>query len=110
MDARPSTDPRDEPDSKLEVKPGSMLEVVAISIAWLCGLGVLATALMTQNTGPALQGLALFFATYFYTLVRAYQLRRTDHDVVRVVHVNRRSTDPFLWVDYLPKSASGKQI
>jgi hypothetical protein len=38
MDARPSTDPRDEPDSKLEVKPGSMLEVVAISIAWLCGL------------------------------------------------------------------------
>ena len=92
-------------------KPASIAEIVAINIAWLCGLYAFTSRLMTQNTGRAVQGLALFFATFFYTLVRAYQLRRTDHDVVdvvRVVHVDRRVTDPFFWADYLPKAASGK--
>jgi hypothetical protein len=71
-----------------------MMEIVAINIAWPCGLGVFAAGLMTQNNGPALQGLAFFFATFFYTLVRIYQLGRTDHDVARVVHVDR-PTDSY---------------
>ena len=65
--------------------------------------------LLTQNTGLALLGLALFFATFFYTLVRAYHFRRTDHDVVQVSHAHRLATDPFLWVNYLPKAASARR-
>ena len=84
----------------------SLIEVVAINIAWLCGLSGFAAGLVTQRNGLALQGLALFFATFFYTLVRAYHFRRTDQDVVRIVHVDRRVTDPNSWVDYVPKSVS----
>ena len=101
MDARASSG---SPD-----KPASVAEIVAINIAWLCGLAGFTAGLATQNTGLALPGLALFFATFFYTLVRAYHFRRTDHDVVHVVHVDRRATAPFLWVDYLPKAASPKR-
>ena len=65
--------------------------------------------LMTQTTAAALLGLALFYATFFYALARVYHFRRADDDVVRVVCVERQPTDPFLWVDNLPKAASGKQ-
>src|SRR5215510_7982316 len=34
--------------------------------------------LVTQNTQLALEGLILFFATYFYTLIRLYQLGSSD--------------------------------
>ena len=101
MDARTSTDPR--------VKPASVAEIVAINVAWLSGLSGFARGLLTQNTGLALLGLALFFATFFYVLVRAYHFRRTDHDVVHVSHVHRLATDPFSWVNHLPKAASAKR-
>jgi hypothetical protein len=50
MDARASND---SPD-----KPASMAEIVAINIAWLCGLSGFTAGLVTQNTGLALLGLA----------------------------------------------------
>jgi hypothetical protein len=89
MDPRLPTDPHD--------KPASTMDIVAINIAWPCGLGVFTASLMTQNKGHALQGLALFFATFFYTLVRIYQLGRTDHNFARVV--DRQATDPYSRVD-----------
>jgi hypothetical protein len=101
MDTRASTD---SPD-----KPASIAEIVAINIAWLCGLSGFTAGLATQNTGLAFPGLTLFFATFFYTLVRAYHFRRTDHDVVQVSHAHRLATDPFLWVNYLPKAASARR-
>ena len=86
-----------------------MAEIVAINIAWLSGLSGFTRGLLTQNTGLALLGLALFFATFFYTLVRAYHFRRTDHDVVQVSHAHRLATDPFSWVNHLPKAAGAKR-
>ena len=90
-------------------KLAATVEVAAINIAWVCGLYGFASGLMSQHTAAALQGLALFYATFFYALARVYHFRRTDRDVVRVVHVDQRPTDTFLWVDNLPKAATGKQ-
>jgi hypothetical protein len=59
---------------------GTIAEVAAINVVWPCALGVFGTGLVTQNFALALQGLALFFATYFYTLVRLYQLGSSDID------------------------------
>jgi hypothetical protein len=64
-------------------KPSSMTEVIAITIACMVGLGGFGAGLVTQDTASALQGLAVFFAAYFYTLIRAYQLRDVDYDVIR---------------------------
>ena len=90
-------------------KLAGIAEIAAINIAWVFGLVGFASGLMTQNTAAALQGLAFFYATFFYALARVYHFRRTDRDVVRVVHVDRQPTGPFLWVDNLPKAATGKQ-
>jgi hypothetical protein len=72
MDHRSST--------ALHQRRGTIAEVAAINIIWPCALGVFGRGLLTQNLGLALQGLALFFATYFYTLVRLYQLGSSDID------------------------------
>jgi hypothetical protein len=101
MDTRASTD---SPD-----KPASIAEIFSINIAWLCGLSGFTAGLAAQNTGLALPGLALFFATFFYALARAYHFRRTDRDVVQASHAHRPATDPFLWVNYLPKAASARR-
>ena len=67
---QPSTAPRP--------RAGAVGEVIAISVAWSCALAVCGAGLVTQNTQLALEGLTLFFATYFYTLVRLYQLSSSD--------------------------------
>jgi hypothetical protein len=67
---QPSTAPRP--------KAGAIAEVIAISITWPCALAVCGTGLITQNTQLALEGLALFFATYVYTLVRLNQSGSSD--------------------------------
>ena len=59
-------------------RPGAIAEVIAISVTWPCALAVCGVGLVTQNTQLALEGLALFLATYFYTLVRLYQLGSSD--------------------------------
>ena len=87
-----------------------IVEIVAINIAWVCGLCGFTSGLVTQNTGLALLGLALFFATFFYTVARIYHLPRPSEDVVRTVQVQERVADTFVWVDRLPRSASGKQV
>ena len=43
--------------------PAAIMEIVAINIAWVCGLSSFTSGLVKQNTGLALSGLALFFAT-----------------------------------------------
>ena len=75
----------------------SLIEVVAINIAWLCGLSGFAAGLVTQRNGLALQGLALFFATFFYTLVRAYHFRRTSYAL-------------FMWTSGSPTQTRGRTI
>jgi len=67
-----------QPATALHPRRGAIAEVIAISVAWPCALAVCGVGLVTQNTQLALEGLALFFATYFYTLVRLYQLGSTD--------------------------------
>lgn len=67
-----------QPATAPRPKPGAIAEVIAISAAWPCALAVCGVGLVTQNTQLALEGLALFFAVYFYTLVRLYQLGSTD--------------------------------
>ena len=67
-----------QPATALHPRRGAIVEVIAISVAWPCALAVCGVGLVTQNTQLALEGLALFFATYFYTLVRLYQLGSTD--------------------------------
>ena len=98
-------DAHNHPSGKLAV----IAEIAAINIARVCGLIGFTAGLMTQNTGTALPGLAFFYATFFYALARVYHFRRTDHDVVHITHVDRRNADPFSWVDYLPKAASGRK-
>jgi hypothetical protein len=99
VDAQVSTVRRD--------KPSSMAEVIAITIACVVGLGGFGAGLVTQDTTSALEGLALFFATYFYTLIRAYQLRVVDDDGIRT-HRRAAGTPPAVdfwsWVDSLPKT------
>jgi len=67
-----------QPSTALHPRPGAIAEVIAISVTWPCALAVCGVGLVTQNTELALEGLALFFATYFYTLVRLYQLGSAD--------------------------------
>jgi hypothetical protein len=61
-----------------QVRSGSLLEVVAISLAWPLGLAWLVQGLMTQQSSHAVEGLGYFFVVFFYVLVRLYQLRRKD--------------------------------
>jgi hypothetical protein len=62
----------------LRQRPGAIAEVIAISIIWPCALVTFGAGFLTQNTELALQGLAMFLATYFYTLVRLYQIGSPD--------------------------------
>jgi 4-hydroxybenzoate polyprenyltransferase len=55
-----------------------MAEVIVITLAGVVGLGGFGAGLVAQDPVSALEGLALFFATYFYTLIRAYQLKDVD--------------------------------
>jgi hypothetical protein len=57
MDAQVETAPH--------VRPGSMWEVVAISIAWPLGLGRFGAGLVTQQPFDGLQGLAFFSIVVF---------------------------------------------
>jgi hypothetical protein len=72
---QPSTAPRP--------RAGAIAEVIAISVTWPCALAVCGVGLVTQNTQLALEGLGLFFATYFYTLVRLYQLGSSNPELVK---------------------------
>jgi hypothetical protein len=85
MDTRASTD---SPE-----KPASIAEIVAINIAWPCGLSGFTAGLATQNTGLAFPGLTVSSLRFLH-LVRAYHFRRTDHDVVQASHAHRLATDP----------------
>jgi hypothetical protein len=84
-----------------------MAEVIAITLAGVVGLGGFGAGLVTQDTVSALEGLALFFATYFYTLIRAYQLRDVDDGDIRIDQRAARPPHPVgfrSWVENLPKS------
>jgi len=59
-------------------RPGSLLEVAAITLAWPLGLMRCVQGLMAEHSAAVLQGLLFFLAVYFYVLVRLYQLRRID--------------------------------
>jgi len=67
-----------QPSTALRPRAGAVAEVIAISVAWPCALALCGAGLVTQNTQLALEGLILFFATYFYTLIRLYQLGSSD--------------------------------
>jgi hypothetical protein len=67
-----------QPSSALHPRPTAIAEVIAISATWPCALAVCGAGLLTQNVQLALAGMALFFATYFYILVRLYQLGSSD--------------------------------
>jgi len=60
------------------VRSSSLLEVVAINLAWPLGLIRFVQGVMGAHSVEALQGLAFFFVVFFYVLVRLYQLRRLD--------------------------------
>jgi hypothetical protein len=60
------------------VRSGSLLEVLAINLAWPIGLTRFVQGVMGAHSDYALQGLAFFFVVFFYVLVRLYQLRRID--------------------------------
>jgi len=91
-------------------KSAPIAEIVAINVAWVCGLYEFTSGLVAQNTVLALLGLALFFATFFYTLARIYHVPRPSGEVARNVQVKERVADPFVWVDHLPRAATGKQV
>jgi len=59
-------------------RSGSLLEVIAINLAWPLGLARFVQGLMTEQSVHAVEGLAFFLLVFFYVLVRLYQLRRTD--------------------------------
>jgi hypothetical protein len=59
-------------------RSGSLLEVIAINLAWPLGLIRFGQGLMTGQSLHALEGLAFFLLIFFYVLVRLYQLRRID--------------------------------
>ena len=60
------------------VRSGSLLEVLAINLAWPVGLTRFVQGVMGAHSDYALQGLAFFFVVFLYVLVRLYQLRRID--------------------------------
>jgi len=72
VDAQVSTIPHD--------KPSSLAEVIAITASCVVGLAAFGAGLVTQDTATALEGLAIFLATYVYTLMRASQLGDVDED------------------------------
>ena len=59
-------------------RSGSLLEVVAICLAWPLGLIRFVQGMMAEQSLAAIEGLIVFFVVYFYTLFRLYQLRRID--------------------------------
>jgi hypothetical protein len=59
-------------------RSGSLLEVLAINLAWPLALTRFVQGVMVDHSVYALQGLAFFFVVFFYVLVRLYQLRRID--------------------------------
>jgi hypothetical protein len=61
-----------------QLRKSSLLEVVAICLAWPLGLIRFVQGLMAEQSMHALQGLLVFFAVFFYVLIRLYQLRRMD--------------------------------
>jgi len=103
----------------LHHRPASIGEAFAILAAGVVGLCGFPAGLLADGVGRALQGLALFFATFFYTLVRAFQLRRVEagnrdeHAGIEIdrqaVRTYRRAVDAYFWVDYLPNTPSGEQ-
>lgn len=70
MDARVGAAPR--------IRPGSLMEIIAINIAWPLALIRFGTGLLTQHPSEALQGLVFYFLVVLYTLVRLSQVSRTD--------------------------------
>jgi hypothetical protein len=86
-------------------KPSSLAEVIAITVSCVVGLAGFGAGLVTQDTAAALEGLALFFATYFYTLMRASQLGGVDDDESdRRATRTTRAVDFWSWVENLPKA------
>jgi hypothetical protein len=73
-----ATDAKARARSASAVRSGSLLEVIAINLAWPLGLIRFAQGVMGEHSVHALQGLAFFFVVFFYVLVRLYQLRRMD--------------------------------
>jgi len=59
-------------------RSSSLLELVAINLAWPLGLIRFVQGLMAEQSSQALQGLFLYLVVFFYVLVRLYQLRRLD--------------------------------
>jgi hypothetical protein len=59
-------------------RPSSLLEIIAINIAWPLCLVWFGRGLVTGNPFEALQGLVLYFLVVLYTLVRLSQVSRTD--------------------------------
>ena len=86
-------------------KPSSLAEVIAITVSGVLGLAGFGAGLVTQDTATALEGLAIFLATYFYTLMRASQLARVDDDEIdRRATPTSRAGNFWSWVDNLPKA------
>lgn len=97
MDAQATTIRRD--------KPSSLAEVLAITVACVLGLAGFGAGLVTQDSAAALEGLAIFFATYFYTLMRASQLGDVDDgDIDRRAARTTRAVDFWSWVQNLPQA------
>ena len=59
-------------------RSGSLVEVIAINLAWPLALIRFVQGLMTEQSLHAVEGLAFFLLLFFYVLVRLYQLRRID--------------------------------
>jgi hypothetical protein len=60
-----------------QVRPGSLSEVIAISLAWPLALVWFGQGLLTEQSPDATTAaLAFFFLVFFYGLVHLYQLRR----------------------------------
>jgi hypothetical protein len=59
-------------------RSGSLLEVIAINLAWPVSLMRFVQGLMTEQPLHVVEGLAFFLLVFFYVLVRLYQLRRMD--------------------------------
>ena len=57
-------------------RSSSLLELVAINLAWPLGLIRFVQGLMAEQSSQALQGLLFYLVVFFYVLVRLYQLRR----------------------------------
>ena len=97
MDAQASTIRRD--------KPSSLAEVIAITVSGVVGLAAFGAGLVAQDTATALEGLAIFLATYFYTLTRASQLGDVDDDDIdRRAARTTRAVDFWSWVENLAKA------